>query len=90
MYSIRGAYVPLTKEGNIIVDGILASSYPVHHDLTHIVMTPFLWFPEIIQWIFGENNGSPTYVNIFEILGMWVVPYGQQLNVKINFQGTGY
>ena len=68
MYSITGAYVPLTKEGNIIVDEILASSYPVHHDLTHIVMTPFLWFPEMIQWIFGEDNGSSIYVKVVDIL----------------------
>ena len=51
MYSIAGAYVPLTMEGNIMVDGILASSYPVNHDLAHIVMTQFLWFPEIIEWV---------------------------------------
>ena len=81
MYSISGAYVPLTMEGNIVVDGILASCYPVHHDLSRVVMTPILWFPGTIQWICGETNGYPTYVNIFEVLSMWVVPHGQ-LNVK--------
>ena len=84
-FSISGAHVPLTIEGNIVVDGILASCYPVHHDLTHIVMTPILWFPGTIQSIFGENNGYQTYVNIFEVVSMWVGP-NEQINVKTNFQ----
>ena len=62
-----GAYVPLTAEGNIIVDGVLASCYPYHHhDLAHISKTPIRWFPQIMEWIFGEENGFPVFVKVSE------------------------
>ena len=49
-----GMFAPLTMAGNIVVDGVLASSYADYdHDLCHIGMTPLRWFPEIIDWIFG-------------------------------------
>ena len=58
---IPGAYVPLTKEGNIVIDSVLASCYAFFdHELTHIGMTPMHWFPEIVQGIFGEDNGFPV------------------------------
>ena len=58
-----GAYTPLTKEGNIMVDEVLASCYAfVNHELAHIGMMPIQWFPEIIQWVFGEDDGSSTFV----------------------------
>ena len=45
-----GAYVPLTFEGIIMVDGVLASCYPsVNHDLSQIGMTPMQWFPEVVE-----------------------------------------
>ena len=32
---------PLTKEGKIVVDGVLASCYAdFHHDMAHLTMTP--------------------------------------------------
>ena len=71
---ILGVYVPLTSEGNIIVDGILASCYPsTDHDLAHLIMKPLHWFPEIVQWIFGEENGFSTYVRILEELGKCIL-----------------
>ena len=73
---IPGAYVPLTLEGNIVVDGIFVSCYTiVHHDVAHIVMTPMRWFPDIAEWIFGGDNGSQAYVNIAEVLCNWMLPY---------------
>ena len=73
-----GAYTPVTVEGNIIVDGILASCYTISdHDLAHLAMTPIRWFPKITDWNFGENNGTPGYVGIAESLGRWVMPNGQ-------------
>ena len=70
-----GAYVPLTTEGNIIVDGVLASCYPsADHDSAHLGMKPLHWFPEIIQWIFGEENGFSAYVRIAEELGKCILP----------------
>ena len=83
-----GAYVPQTQEGNIVVDGVLASCYAsFHHDLAHIAMTPIRWFPGIIEWIFGENNGTPTYVDIVGDLGRLLLPFGLQ-NERSNFWET--
>ena len=68
-----GAYVPLTNEGSIIVDGVLASCYPsTHHDLGHIGMTPMRWFPEMMQCVFGEVYGFSLYVGITESVGKWM------------------
>ena len=65
-----GAYVPLTKEGNIIFDEILASCYiSIDHDLAHIGMMPIEWFPEIVQWIFGEDDGFSTFAKTTKKLG---------------------
>ena len=72
-----GTYVPLTMEGNIIVDGVLASCYPfVNHDLAHYGMTPMRWFSEIMGIIFGEDKGFSVYVKTTEDLGIWVLPHG--------------
>ena len=60
-----GAFVPVTINGNIMVDGVLASCYPsADHDLVHFVITPLRWFPELTEWIFGEDNGLQIYVEI--------------------------
>ena len=65
----------MTTTGNIIVDGVLASCYPgVPHDLAHIGMTPSRWFPEIVEWFFGEDNDVQAYAIIAEVLSMWIMP----------------
>ena len=80
MFSI-GAYVPLTKEGNIMVDGVLASCYPsADHDILHFGMIPIQWFPETTEWIFGAENGFQGYVEIVEVFGRLMLPYGQVYN----------
>ena len=56
-----------------MVDGILASCYPVDHDLAHLGMMPIQWFPEMIEWIFGVNNGFQVYVMTTEELGGWAM-----------------
>ena len=71
---MQGAHVPLTMEGNIVVDVILASCHPSSCDLAHTGMLPIQIFPIIMEWIFGEENGSSTYTNIFNDLGEWVLP----------------
>ena len=76
--AFSGACVPLTRGGNIIVDGVLASCYAsVDHDLAHFVMTPIQWFPEIMQWIFGEVNGSSAFAQIADAWAKWVLPEDQ-------------
>ena len=71
-----GVYVPVTMNGNIIVDGVLASCYPsVDHDLAHFRMTPLRWFPEATEWIFGQDNGWQVFVKITVQLEQYLVPY---------------
>ena len=67
-----GAFTPLTMEGNIVVDGVLASCYAsTHHDLAHIGVTPMRWFPGMVQWIFGEDSGKSAYVSVLEEFSGW-------------------
>ena len=62
-------------EGSIVVDDVLASCYAyAHHDLVHVAMTPIRWFPKILEWIFGNENGIPNYAGMVDELGMWVIP----------------
>ena len=57
-------------EGNIVIDGVLASCYPdSNHDVAHTVMTPMRWFPEILEWIFGDDKGFQNFVKISEVSG---------------------
>ena len=52
-------------EGNILVDGVLASCYAFpDHDFAHITMTPMQCFPALLELIFGKTVGSPEFVNI--------------------------
>ena len=61
-----------------MVDGVLASCYAsVDHDLAHIVMTPMMRFPQITEWIFGEDYGLKVYVQMAQEIGNWVLPTGQ-------------
>ena len=86
MYLLTGAYVPLTNEGTIVVDGILASCYAsLDHDLAHFALTPMKWFPNSIESIFGQNNGMQGYLNIAKTLGRYLVPNGYlyETNIKI-------
>ena len=72
-----GAHVPMTEEGHIVVNGILASCYAsFHHDLAHIAMRPMQWYPEVIEWFFGVQNGSPGYVDVIKELGRLMLPIG--------------
>ena len=75
-YFDLGVYVPLTAEGNIEVNGIFASCHAsADHDMAQFAMIPVHWYPEIIEWIFGMNNGFKGYVNIANDLGGWVLPH---------------
>ena len=76
IFLIVGAYTPLTNEGNIVIDGMLASCYAFSdHNLAHITVTPMLWFPEMIEWIFGMEKVSQGYVNILTDLGELLLPF---------------
>ena len=65
-------------EGNLVVDGILASCYPsANHDFAHLAMTPIKWFPMITKWIFGEDTGFQVYHSISDHIGEWILPNRQ-------------
>ena len=60
-----------------MVDGLLAPCYAdINHDLAHFAMTPMQWFPDIIEWIFGENTGHPIFVHLIKNLGTVMMPEG--------------
>ena len=70
--------MPVTVDGNIIVDGVLASCYAsASHDLAHIAMTPFIWFPSVIEWIFGQENGQQSYTGILTKFATLLAQIGQ-------------
>ena len=70
-----GFYAPMTSDGNIVVDGVLASCYgSFDHDLAHISMMPIQCFPQTMEWIFGVDILSPDYVNFLQDIGQWVLP----------------
>ena len=73
-----GAYVPLTQEGNLMVDEVLASCHAsVDHNLAHLTMAPVQWFPDLTNWTFGEDSGFQIYVTVLEQLAKWLLPHGQ-------------
>ena len=55
-------------EGNILVDGVLASCYAsVDYDLAHLAMKPLLWFPSVMDLLLGEEKSTQhTYAAILE------------------------
>ena len=65
-------------EGNIVVDGVLASCYAtVNHDLAHIGMTPVQLLPDFVQWIFSEEDGFSAFAKTIQYLRRAILPYGQ-------------
>ena len=64
------------KEGKIMVDEVLASCYAsVGHEWAHISMMPIQWFPEIVRWIFGGDDGFSTFAKTTKELGKSGLPY---------------
>ena len=69
--------MPLTMEGNIVVDGVLASCYAsCDHDVANWAMSPLKWFPEMLNWIFDGAEGM-GFVDIAKHLGKPVLPSGK-------------
>ena len=67
-------------KGNIVVDGVLASCYAiVDHDIAQIVMKPIQWCPDIIESVFGDENGVSAYINIAKTIGIWLLPQGSKI-----------
>ena len=65
-------------EGNIVVDGVLASCYSsADHDMIHTGMLSARWIPDMMEWIFGADNGLSSYVKITEEFARWSLPFSQ-------------
>ena len=62
-------------DANSVVDKVLASCYAYDHDVAHIGMTPLRWFPKIMSWILGEDNGKLGYAQFTEDLGRMISKY---------------
>ena len=74
-----GAYVPLTEEGNIVIDSVLASCYTsFDHELAHIGMAPMHWFPSVVQCVFGQDNGFSVFAKIVKESCKSIMPEGQK------------
>ena len=79
----------MTVEGNIIVDGVLASCYDsVNHDVAHIGMKPMQWFPDIIQWVFGEDDRFSAFAKTVKYLEHQCCHMSRSSN--INFQNLKF
>ena len=77
-YFLVDAYAPRTKEGNIVVDRVLASCYAdVSHEVVHFAMMPIQWFAAAIEQMFGCDIGFPVYVNIARELSTILLSDGQ-------------
>ena len=66
-------------EGNIVVNGVLASCYAtVDHDIAQILMKPIQWYPDVIELVFGDDNGVSAYVNVANTIGRWFFLQGSE------------
>ena len=66
-------------EGNIVVDGVLASCYAtVDHDTAQIVMKPIQWYPDVIELVFGDDNGVSAYINVANTIGRLLLLPGSE------------
>lgn len=63
-----GIYAPLTRQGNIVVDSVLASCYAVisDHEMAHLSFAPVRWMSYINQWLFGLQPDTPTEERVLE------------------------
>ena len=56
-----------------MVNGVLASCYPsAYHDVANIGMKPMQLYPEIMEWIFGVDNGFSVYAKVSEDTSRWI------------------
>ena len=70
-----GVYLPLTMEGNIVVDGVLVSCHAVvDHDIAQIGTKPIQWYRYVLELVFGDENGVSVYINVAKTIGRWLFP----------------
>ena len=66
--SLTGYYSPMTKQGNIVVQNILASCYASfeNHKLQHFTFAPFRWFNSARNWLSFKNLEQSPRVDFNE------------------------
>ncbi|XP_043247312.1 tiggy-winkle hedgehog protein-like [Amphibalanus amphitrite] len=71
-----GAYVSLTAEGTIVVDGVLASCYAsFDHDWAHAFTAPLRWMPELFEsHATRDDDGPRPVVETLKSFGRWLFP----------------
>ena len=81
-YFFLGTFAPLTMEGNIVVDGILASCYAADdHDMAHFAVTSIAWIPSLIEGIFNVHNESPGYVKLVDdVSALWLDTWASMMS----------
>ena len=52
--------------------------------MAHFMVIPIQWFPEIMEWIFGEGIGLPVIVSMMRDVAMLMLPEGQICNPEVN------
>jgi len=69
-----GAFVPLTAEGTIVVDGVLASCYAsFDHDWAHALTAPIRWFPALFEAAEDRDADGPrAAVEMLKEFGRWL------------------
>lgn len=76
LQSFPGAFVPITMDGTLIVDGVFVSCYTsFSHNIAHNVLAPIRWFP----WLFEteesqHKEGVRTYAKILKYIGKTILP----------------
>ncbi|XP_051985003.1 tiggy-winkle hedgehog protein-like [Xyrauchen texanus] len=79
----EGSYAPVTTQGNIIVDEVLASCYAVfeNHTWAHWAFAPVRLCHELMTWIFPAHDSNVTfqedgihwYSNMLFHIGSWLL-----------------
>jgi hypothetical protein len=88
----QGVYAPLTLGGNVVVNGVVASSYVAleedakesfmsHHTLVHIALSPYRLAcngvsAQLCNERFSNEDGMPYYVDF----GLGLLRWAMQLN----------
>jgi len=71
---LDGAYVPLTEQGTLLVDGVLCSSFAnVPHGIAQLLAAPMRWFPSMFL---SDEEGERLFVTAAKHLGYYLNKLG--------------